>query len=90
MVDSPTVEAIDVSKQFDGVVALDRVSLTLRAGEVHALVGENGAGKSTLIKLITGVLPAGRRPAAATAARRPASAARATPRPPASARSTRS
>jgi galactofuranose transport system ATP-binding protein len=51
----PTIGVTEVSKQFDGVVALDRVSLTLRAGEVHALVGENGAGKSTLIKIITGV-----------------------------------
>jgi monosaccharide-transporting ATPase len=51
----PTIGVTEVSKQFDGVVALDRVSLTLWAGEVHALVGENGAGKSTLIKIITGV-----------------------------------
>jgi ribose transport system ATP-binding protein len=51
----PTVEVVDVSKRFAGILALDRVSLTLRAGTVHALVGENGAGKSTLIKVITGV-----------------------------------
>jgi galactofuranose transport system ATP-binding protein len=49
------LEVRDVSKRFLGVVALDRVSLGLRAGEVHALVGENGAGKSTLIKVMTGV-----------------------------------
>jgi ribose transport system ATP-binding protein len=45
-----------VSKSFPGVQALDSVSLDLKAGEIHALMGENGAGKSTLIKIVTGLL----------------------------------
>jgi ABC-type sugar transport system ATPase subunit len=46
-----------ISKSFPGVHALEDVTLQVRAGEVHALVGENGAGKSTLMKILTGALP---------------------------------
>ncbi len=53
----PLFELVDVTRRFPGVVALDRVSLALAAGEIHALVGENGAGKSTLINIISGLLP---------------------------------
>lgn len=49
------VELRNIVKNFPGVRALDQVSLALKKGEIHGLIGENGAGKSTLIKTLTGV-----------------------------------
>lgn len=53
------LEMREITKDFPGVRALDRVNLYLDAGEVLGLVGENGAGKSTLMNILSGVYPAG-------------------------------
>jgi putative multiple sugar transport system ATP-binding protein len=58
--DAPAIlEMVDITKEFPGVKALANVNLTVKQGEIHAIVGENGAGKSTLMKVLSGVWPHG-------------------------------
>jgi branched-chain amino acid transport system ATP-binding protein len=56
--DTPLLRAIDLTRRFGGLAAVNGVSLALDIGEVHAVIGTNGAGKSTLINMLSGELPA--------------------------------
>jgi len=53
------MEIINLTKDFPGVRALENVSIKIKQGEIHSIVGENGAGKSTLMSVISGVYPKG-------------------------------
>src|SRR5581483_487943 len=55
---APALELKALSKRFPGVLALDNASLTVRRGEIHAVIGQNGAGKSTMINVLAGMLAA--------------------------------
>ncbi len=57
MSEGPVLRARELVKRFGGLTAVDRVSLEVGGGEIHALIGPNGAGKTTLVNLIAGELP---------------------------------
>lgn len=53
------LEMLDITKDFSGVKALDKLNLIVKEGEILSLCGENGAGKSTLMKILSGIYPYG-------------------------------
>jgi len=55
MASDNVIEMLHIHKEFPGIIANDDISLTLRKGEIHALLGENGAGKSTLMSVLFGL-----------------------------------
>src|SRR5256886_17570810 len=54
--DAPAISAVDVSKRYGPVMALDGLTLDIRAGEVFGLLGPNGSGKTTFMRLLAGYL----------------------------------
>ena len=57
--DSPyAIEMLHITKRFPGIIANDDITLQLKKGEIHALLGENGAGKSTLMSVLFGLYQA--------------------------------
>ena len=57
--DAPyAIEMLNITKRFPGIIANDNITLQLRKGEIHALLGENGAGKSTLMSVLFGLYQA--------------------------------
>ena len=55
MAEDFVIEMLNITKEFPGIKANDNITLQLRKGEVHALLGENGAGKSTLMSVLFGL-----------------------------------
>ena len=60
--DNYVIEMLNIRKEFPGIVANDDITLRVRDGEVHAILGENGAGKSTLMSILFGLYHADRGP----------------------------
>ena len=54
----PTLETKHLTKHFDGVYALNKLSISFEAGKITGIIGPNGSGKSTLINMLTGLIPA--------------------------------
>ena len=53
--DEYIIEMLGITKEFPGIIANDNITLQLKKGEIHALLGENGAGKSTLMSVLFGL-----------------------------------